>query len=123
MESKLKDCPECGIKHRHLEFNPVKNLKLCSRCNKRIGRNKFYEPEIKGSTKKRKFMKLTMDMGEKQQMFSNLVRNNGLTEEEANKRVKNLQNTLFYQQRRRMYVPKLTDEFKVSKEKFIEGLK
>jgi hypothetical protein len=99
------ECPECGRLCKpvaQMRLNPVLNKKICWHCDKKIGHNKFYNPKINGSKQKIKFMRLTMNEDEKNELWQSLIRI-GLSEEQARIRVRNLQNRLFWQQRNRMF--------------------
>lgn len=49
MKGNKEVCSECGrlLRKKRFRINPLLKKKICIRCDKRIGHNKFYAPEIK----------------------------------------------------------------------------
>jgi hypothetical protein len=94
-KSKKNTCPECGrlLRNRCFSYNPIKDARLCIYCNKKLGRNKFYEPEIKGaknrSLSRRKRFYAWMLLKDEREYLMDKKEKEGLTREEAKEKINN----------------------------------
>lgn len=119
MVSKKKVCEECGriLRTRCFKLNPVLNKKICYICDRRIGHNKYYKPDIK-TNKGKNFYKMELKQDEKQALLNELL-SHGLSEQQANYRINNRQKYLRWFEKRRMIKPKTNNELT---KRFLEGL-
>ena len=126
-------CPECGkmCKISKMKYNPVQKRDLCKNCDKRIGHNIFYIPPEKRAKSKSLsgVSKYNFQDDEKKVLMNNL-KNEGLTFEEANNRIK--EDITFMKARKKLHSSEFEEKKqakdkikrdKATKEKLIEGLK
>ncbi len=119
VSKKKQTCPECGrlFRTRCFRYNPIKKLDLCSFCNTKVGRNKFYTPpELR--KKKLKYPNLNINWDERKIMVKELV-NRGLTFKDACQRVNRDSSYVRKMLKNKRYKPKKDKEVMT---KFLKGL-
>jgi hypothetical protein len=127
-------CPECRrmLRINKLVYNPVKKVDLCKNCDKKVGHNLFYTPPEKRKYRipiVSRISKYNFQDDEKKVLMNNL-KNEGLTFEEANNRIK--EDITFMKSRKKLHSSEFEEKKqaqdkikrdKATKEKLIEGLK
>ena len=127
--NKKEVCPECKrtLRTKCFIFNRVKKIRICNRCDKKIGSNIFYVP----FKERRDFIgKYSITQEEKNRLFKKFLRE-GNGEKEAWKKVNYLvyglrkQRKIKATQRKGEYLGKMAKEKQKQemKEKFVKGLK
>lgn len=119
-----KECDKCQKPTRIgiLILHKPTGEKRCSRCIRKYGQNRFYEPKINGAIQKRKFIKMTLTQDEKRELWDSYTKL-GLSEEQIRQKIRYTQNHLFLMQRRRMFLAPKKIELEEPNKKFLEGLK
>lgn len=113
-------CSECGrlLRSRCFIYNRVIKNRICRQCDKRIGTNIFYEPNIKGEKKKTKKYcrnKSRNFKNDEKEFLTKKNLKNGLTYEESKIKIKN-----FIEDLRRINRKEKKEDLN---KKLIEGLK
>ena len=89
-------------------------------CNKRIGTNKFYEPEIKGAKKFKTYLSnYNLKLDEQQALYKELIKM-GLSHNQAKYRVANRKRYIWWFQKKRLI--KKSIDFNNMQKKLVEGL-
>ena len=122
MKNNKEVCQECGrlLRTKNFRSNPILNKKICQRCDKKIGHNKYYQPEIKGVKKRKKPTNYAITDDEDRVLYRKKIRK-GENAREGVKFVKHYINRFYQKKRYEERMKKIKDEDK--QKKFIEGLK
>ena len=115
-----RECPECKEQKKlaRFKFNPVKDKRLCYECDRRIGHNKFYFPQIKGIKKEKNYLR-NIDWEEKKVLYKEKLKD-GKSESTAKNEIRQIGYMIkIINKNKREYKPETTNINK----NFIEGLK